>query len=204
MDLYLEPYDPALPVVCLDEMPVQLLGHSRDPLPMKGGQDRTEDYEYVRQGAACVFGALEFKSGRRLLEASLHRAGLDFARFVKKVVEEFGAKAEKVRLVLDNLSTHSLGALYQAFAAEEARALSRKLEMHFTPKHGSWLNPIELEFAALLCQTLAKRVGSLDELSRAIKAWQDQRNEAKARVRWTFDTKMAREKLHRIYPAHET
>lgn len=203
LGLYAEPYDPEFPVVCLDEMPVQLLSHSRAPLPTRPGDDRKEDHEYVREGMANVFAALDLKGGRRLLEATERRAKGDFARFVRRVVDELCAGARRVRLVLDNLSTHSKAALYEAFAPEEARRLAQLVDLRFTPKHGSWLNAVELEFSAARSQCLARRVSSLEELRRELAAWQDERNARKARVRWTFDVPAARAKLQRIYPTHE-
>ena len=201
--LYARPYDPEFPVVCLDEMPVQLLSHAREPLPMRPGSDRKEDHEYVRGGMANVFAALDLKGGKRLLETTERRTKEDFARFVRRVVDEMCAAAKGVRLVLDNLSTHSKAALYEAFPPEEALRLAQALELHFTPRHGSWLNAVELEFSAAKGQCLDRRVASLDELRRELAAWQDERNAKKARVRWTFDVPSARSKLKRIYPTHE-
>lgn len=203
LGLYALPHDPEFPVICLDEMPVQLLGHAREPLPMRPGDDAKEDYEYVRQGMANVFAALDLKGGRRLIEATERRAKGDFARFVRRVVDEMGVGARKVRLVLDNLSTHSKAALYEAFEPEEAYRLSQAVELHFTPKHGSWLNAVEMEFSAAKSQCLTRRVASLDELRREMQAWQDERNAKQTRVRWTFDVASARTKLTRIYPGNE-
>lgn len=203
LDLYREPHDPGRPVICLDEMPVQLLSHARDPLPMRPGDDRKEDHEYVRKGSVSVFAALDLKGGRRLMEATERRAKGDFARFVRRVVDEMCAGCEKVRLVLDNLSTHALSSLYAAFEPEEARRLARVLELHFTPRHGSWLNAVELEFSAARSQCLDRRVASLEELRKELAAWQDERNDEKTRVRWTFDVLAARAKLKRVYPSNE-
>lgn len=197
------PHAPEFPVVCLDEMPVQLLSHTREPLAARPGDDRKEDHEYAREGTASVFAALDLKGGRRLVEATERRAKADFARFVRRVVDEMCAGCEKVRLVLDNLSTHSRRALYEAFAPEEAYRLSQALELHFTPRHGSWLNAVELEFSAARSQCLARRVASLDELRKELEAWQDERNASKARVRWAFDVPAARTRLARIYPSNE-
>ncbi len=183
LGLYMEPYDPACAVVCLDEMPVQLLSHTREPLPMRPGDDRKEDHEYGREGSVSVFAALDLKGGKRLIKATEHRAKTDFARFVRRVVDELCAGARKVRLVLDNLSTHSRAALFEAFEPEEAYRLAQALELQFTPRHGSWLNAVELEFSAARSQCLAKRVASLSELKREMQAWQDERNAKKARVR---------------------
>lgn len=200
LELYGAPYDPERPVVCLDEKPVCLLADARETLPMRPGSDAKEDYEYVRGGSVTLFGALDFKGGRRLLQVSARRAKEDFAHFVKKVVDELCAGAERVRLVLDNLSTHSLGALYDTFGADEARRLCRLLELHYTPRHGSWLNPVELEFAVCQKQCLSERPGSLEDLCRTVGAWKDERNRQRAKVRWNFSTQTARETLKRIYP----
>lgn len=203
LGLYALPHDPLCPVICLDEMPVQLLSHTREPLPMRPGSDLKEDHEYARGGTASVFAALDLKGGKRLIEATERRAKADFARFVRRVVDELCAGCEKVRLVLDNLSTHSKAALYEAFAPEEAYRLAQLVELHFTPRHGSWLNAVELEFSAARSQCLARRVASIEELRREMRAWQDERNAKKARVRWTFDVPSARAKLKKIYPANE-
>lgn len=199
----MEPYDPEAPVICLDEMPVGLVSASREALPMRTGSDRKEDYEYVRGGSASVFAALDFKDGRRLFEVRERRTSVDFAHFLRRVVDELCEGAKKVRLVLDNLSTHSKAALYQAFEPREALRIARKLELHPTPKHGSWVNAVELEFAAAKKQCLGTHPGAIEELTRVMKAWQDERNEKRIRVRWTFDIPTAREKLKRIYPSNE-
>jgi transposase len=203
LGLCTEPHDPAFPVICLDEMPVQLLSHTREPLTMRPGDDRKEDHEYAREGTASVFAALDLKGGRRLLEATERRAKADFARFVGRVVDELCAGATGVRLALDNLSTHSKAALHEAFEPEEAYRLAQALEFHFTPRHGSWLNAVELEFSAARSQRLARRVASLEEPRRELAAWQDERNARKARVRWTFDVPAARSKPQRICPSNE-
>lgn len=204
LSLYALPHDPACPVICLDEMPVQLLSHTREPLRMRPGDERKEDHEYAREGMANVFAALDLKGGKRLIEATERRAKADFAHFVRRVVDEMCAGCRKVRLVLDNLSTHSKAALYEAFDPEEAYRLAQALELHFTPRHGSWLNAVELEFSAARSQCLSRRVASLEELRREMQAWQDERNAKKTRVRWTFDVPNARTKLKRIYPANES
>jgi DDE superfamily endonuclease len=203
LDLYAEPYDCLRPVVCMDEMPVGVIGHFREPLPCRPGKDAKEDYSYVRKGSATVFGALDFKGGKRLLEVSEQRTSIEFAHFIRKIVDQVCPDASVVRLVLDNLSTHTKGAFYETFPPDEARRLLKKLEFHYTPKHGSWLNIVELEFAASKKQCLDRRFESIDDLRAAMAAWQDQRNEAKAGVRWTFETTHARTKLKRIYPTNE-
>ena len=203
LDLYREACDPDSHVICLDEMPVELFSHAQAPTPMRKGRPAREDSQYVRGGLANVFGALDFKGGRRLFEVTRERKGHDFAHFLRRVVDELCAGASKIRLVLDNLNIHSRAALYRTFAPEEARRIARKVEFHFTPKHGSWLNAVELEFAAARKQCLGTRPGDYEDLEKALKAWQDERNEKKARVRWTFDTETARGKLKRIYPTNE-
>jgi len=198
--LFAEPHEPQCPVVCLDETPVGLLEHVREPLPARPGRPRREDHEYRRQGSACVFAALDLKGGRRLLEVRERRTGVDFALFVRRVVDELCPQAGKVRLVLDNLNTHTLGSLYKAFPPHEARRIAQRLELRFTPRHGSWLNPVELELAALKRQCLDRRTGSLQELAREVGAWQHERNQRGERVRWTFGLEQARERLARLYP----
>jgi transposase len=203
LDLYAEPYDPLRPVVCMDEMPIGLISNAREPLPARAGSDAKEDYEYIRNGGATIFGALDLKGGTRLLQVEEFRKGVDFARFLRRLVDETYSHAEVIRLVLDNLSTHTKGALYQAFPPHEARRLAQKLEFHYTPKHGSWLNAVELEFAAAKKQCLGRRIGDIVELSCILQAWQDERNARRAGVRWTFQTQDARKKLEKIYPANE-
>ena len=203
LGLHMEPHDPAFPVICLDEMPVQLLSHTREPLPMRPGDERKEDHEYAREGMADVFAALDPKGGKRLIEATERRAKADLAHFVRRVVDEMRAGRRKARLVLDDLSAHSKAAPYEAFDPEEACRLAQALELHFTPGHGPWLNAVELESSAARSQCLSRRVASLEELRRERQAWQDERNAKKTRVRWTFDVPAARTKLRRIYPTNE-
>jgi transposase len=200
LELYALPSDPLRPVVCLDETSVGLAEDVREPLPARPGTPRREDAEHAPKGGVSVFAALVPKEGKRLLWAGPTRTARDFAHFARRVVDELCAGAERVRLVLDNLNTHVEGSLYKAFPPEEARRLARKLEFHYTPRHGSWLNPVELEFAALKKQCLDRRLGTLEEVMEQIQAWQRERNEKRARVRWTFDLTAAREKLARIYP----
>ena len=204
LELYLQPHDPARPVVCFDEKPVQLLSDVRESLPMEPGRPRRVDHEYERRGTACVMGFLDLKGGTRRVEASERRTRLDFARFVRRVVDEMYPQAERVRLVLDNLNTHGVASLYEAFPPEEARRIARRLEFHHTPKHGSWLNAVEMEFAALGRQCLDRRLGSLEELRTELAAWEEARNRERTRVRWTFDVPAARERLKDLYPANQS
>lgn len=203
LDLYSEPYDLAKPVVCMDEMPVGLVSAAREPLPARPGSCAKEDYEYVRQGSASVFGALDLKGGTRLLQVSERHTGVDFANFLKRLADEIFPWADTIRLVLDNLSTHNKGSFYQAFEPVEARRLAIKFEFHYTPTHGSWLNAVELEFAAAKTQCLQTRTGSIQELAQNLAAWQKDRNDRKLGVRWTFQTVVARTKLKHIYPSNE-
>jgi hypothetical protein len=203
LDLYSESYDLSRPVVCMDEMPVGLVSAAREPLPARPGSCAKEDYEYIRHGSASIFGALDLKGGTRLLQVSERRTGIDFARFLKRLADEIFPWADSIRLVLDNLSTHNKGSFYQAFEPAEARRLAKRFEFHYTPTHGSWLNAIELEFAAAKTQCLECRTGTLQDLVRSLQAWQDERNARKAGVRWTFETCMARTKLSYIYPTNE-
>jgi transposase len=203
IDLYHEPHDPKRPVICMDEMPVGLIEHARRPLELRPGSPAKEDYEYVRKGSATIFGALDLKGGRRLLQVSERRTGVDFAHFIRRLIDEVYPDADQIKLVLDNLSTHTKGAFYEAFSPQEARRIIKKIEFHYTPKHGSWLNAVELEFAAGKSQYLARRIGGIEDLTTTVKAWQDGRNAAKLGVRWNFDIQNARTKLKRIYPTNE-
>jgi hypothetical protein len=201
--LYAEPHDPLRPVVCLDEMPLGLTGHVREPLPVEPGRPAKEDHEYVRKGSATLFGALAPGGGLRLLEVRETRTALDLAHFLKRVVEELCAGAERVRLVWDNLNTHARASLYKAFPPEEARRIAAKLELHPTPLHGSWLNMAELEFSVLKRQCLDRRIGSMEELAKAVGAWQEARNRERAGVRWNFGVEEARMKMKKVYPSNE-
>jgi transposase len=203
LDLYREPYDPLRPVVCMDEMPVGLVADARQPLKVRPGSDAKQDYEYIRNGSASVFGALDLKAGSRLLRVEGRRTKIEFAHFLKAVVDELCPDATVVRLVLDNLTTHTKAALYDAFEPEEARRIARKLEFHYTPKHGSWLNAVELEFAAAKKQCLDTRTPDIEQLTNTLNDWQQQRNKDKVRVRWTFQTETARTKLKTVYPPIE-
>jgi transposase len=203
LDLYSQSYDLSRPVVCMDEMPVGLTSASRKPLPARPGDCAKHDYEYVRHGSACVFGALDLKGGTRAFQVTQSRTGADFARFLKILADEVFPWAKTIRLVLDNLSTHNQGSFYEAFPPEEARRLAQRFEFHYTPTHGSWLNAVELEFAAAKTQCLKERTGTTQELETSLKAWQDLRNQQKLRVRWTFEISHAREKLKRLYPTNE-
>lgn len=200
LDLYEEPYDPARPVVCFDERPCQLLAETRAGLPPAPGRPARSDYEYQRHGSANVFGYFEPLRGWRQMEVTARRTKQDFAGCMRRLADEFYPRAQTVRVVLDNLSTHTKAALYDTFPPAEARRLARKLEFHYTPKHGSWLNAVEIEFAALSKQCLDRRIAALPELARETAAWARRRNAAAAALHWQFQTADARIKLRRLYP----
>lgn len=198
LHLYGLPYDEQRPVVCFDELPVQLLGEVVTPLPMKAGKPTRFDYEYEREGTACLLVAFEPLTGRRLIETSKHRTKADYCRFMQKVAALF-PQAEKVLLVQDNLNTHNTSSFYENLPAEEAFALAQRFEMHYTPKKGSWLNMAELELSALSRICLARRIASIEELDREVQALVKERNELKVKVEWQFSITQAREKLSRHY-----
>jgi DDE superfamily endonuclease len=200
LDLYHQPYDEKRPLVCIDEMPKQLVTETRQPLPAQPGQPRRYDYEYRREGVANVFMTFEPLLGWRSVSVTQQRTAKDFAEVLRALVEDFHPEAEKIVLVVDNLNTHSPAALYEAFAPERARQLAEKLEWHYTPKHGSWLNMAEIELSALSRQCLDQRIGSLAKLQRLVEPWENDRNERRVEARWRFRTADARIKLHQLYP----
>jgi len=200
LDLYAKRYDPLFPVVCFDERPCQLIADVLLPLPLKPGQPYRFDYEYERRGSANLFGVFEPKTSRRWLRVTERRTKLDFAACLKHLVDVLYPQAVLIRVVLDNLNTHSKAVLYEAFEPREARRLARKLEFHFTPKHGSWLNAVELEFAALGRQCLNRRIGSIEMLAEEVQAWSERRDRTGRGVEWRFTTEAARSKLGRLYP----
>jgi hypothetical protein len=201
LDLYAEPLDPARPVVCFDERPCQLIEETRTPRPVAPGKVARVDYEYRRNGTANLFLAVQPRGGWRRVSATAHRTKADFAEQLRQLVDQDFPAAERIRLVLDNLNTHTLGALYAAFPAAEARRIARKLELHYTPKHGSWLNMAELELSVLSRQCLDRRIPSFEELAHEVGAWQTARNAAGATIAWRFTCEDARAKLPRLYPA---
>ena len=203
LDVYTRPYDPARPVVGLDETSRQLLADARPPLPAAPGRPARHDPEYVRGGVANLFLVTEPLRGWRAVSVSDRRTRLDFAACLKDLVDVHYPDAERIVLVLDQLNTHSPASLYAAFPPAEAKRLADRLELHHTPKHGSWLTMAELELAALQRQCLARRLGDREEMAREGAAWADRRNAAAATIRWQFTTADARTKLRRLYPALE-
>lgn len=201
LDLYAEEYDEKLPVVCFDETSKQLIAETRQPLPMSAGAVERFDYEYARKGVRNLFMFCEPQRGWRHVEVTQQRTMLDFAEQMKWLVEVGFPEAERVRVVLDNLNTHKAASLYERFAPEEARRILRKLEFHYTPKHGSWLNMAEIELSVLSRQCLDRRIGEEETLKREIKKLEEERNAACAKIEWRFTTEDARRKLQRLYPS---
>ena len=200
LELYREPYDPACPVVCMDETSKQLVGETRTPIPAVPGRPRRVDYEYERHGTADVFLFTEPLGNWRCVEVTATRTRVDWAMQVKNLVDVWYPNATIIRLVLDNLNTHSIGSLYEAFPPEEARRIAAKLEIHYTPKHGSWLNIAEIELRVLTIQCLNRRIPDADTLSREVDAWESRRNGSDACVDWQFTSDDARIHLKRLYP----
>lgn len=201
LDLYAEPSDPKRPVVCFDESPTQLIGEARAPIPAEPGQLERYDCEYRRNGTANLFVFLDVNQSWRHVKVTDRRTNQDFAMCMRDLVDLHYPQAELIRVVLDNLSTHSLGALYETFVPEEARRILRRLEFHHTPKHASWLNMVEIEIGVLRTQCLDRRIGERETLEREITAWEKQRNQSGARILWMFTTDKARTKMGRAYPA---
>ena len=198
MHLYGLAYDERCPVVCFDELPVQLLGNVVAPLEMEPGRVRREDYEYARGGVAVLLVAFEPLTGRRIVETSRQRTKADYCRFMQRVAGMY-PQAEKVVLVQDNLNTHNASSFYENLPAEEAFSLAQAFEMHYTPKKGSWLNMAELELSAISRICLSRRISSIEELDREVQALVKERNELKVKVQWQFSISQAREKLSRHY-----
>ncbi len=201
LDLYAEPLDPKRPVVCFDERPCQLIGDILAPVAMKPGRTRRQDYEYKRNGMANLFVMVQPLAGWRQVDVTDRRSSLDFAREMKALVDEHFPAAQVIRVVLDNLSSHTPAALYQAFPPDEARRLTRKLEFHYTPKHGSWLNMAEIEISVLARQCLRRRIADKDTLKQEVAPWQTERNRQQVTIQWRFSTADARTKLNRLYPS---
>jgi DDE superfamily endonuclease len=203
LDLYAEPYDAQHPQVCFDESPVQLVSETRSPLPVRPGQPACYDYEYKREGTANLFLFVQPLLGWRQVNVTTRRTKQDFAQQMKLLVDVYFPDANLLRLVVDNLNTHTPAALYEAFVPTEARRITRKLEFHYTPKHGSWLNMAECEFAVLATQCLGRRIADVKTLKLEIDPWQTKRNQSKTKINWQFGTDLARVKLKRLYPSLE-
>jgi hypothetical protein len=201
LDVYERPYDPRRPVVGMDETSKQLVGETRTPVPVSPGQPARIDYEYARHGVANLFLWVEPLAGRRHVQVTERRTKADWAQFIRDLLDVHYPDAERVVLVLDNLNTHVGAALYETFPAAEARRLRSKLELHYTPKHGSWLNVAEIELSVLTRQCLDRRIPDRDHLAREVAAWEARRNARHATIDWHFTAADARIKLKHLYPA---
>ena len=200
LDLYKRPYDQDCPIVCMDEQPVQLVKDTREPIEAKPGRPERHDYEYERCGTAACFMFTEVLAGWRKVNVKKQRTAIDWAREIKVLLDEDYPDAKKVILVCDNLNTQKLGSLYQAFAPEEAHRLMRRLEIHHTPKHGSWLNIAEIELSVFTGQCLGRRISTIETLASEATTWSLCRNAKQKSVDWQFSTSDARIKLKRLYP----
>ena len=200
LDIYALPYDSKIPMICMDEQPVQLLGQVIEPIQMKPGKIQREDYEYTREGTCSIFVFTEPLKGWRHIEATKQRTKIDWAHQIDQLLSVFYPDAEQIRLVMDNLNTHTLSSLYQAFPAEKARKLAKRLEIHYTPKHGSWLNIAEIELSAVTQQCLGRRIPSIEILNSQLSAWEKSRNDSTKHVNWHFTTEQARGRLKHLYP----
>lgn len=200
LDVYEFPYDPQRPVVCMDEKPYQLLGDARESLPMRPGDIQKVDSEYVRNGTCSIFAFVDPLGGRHHTSVHEHRTALDWAEEIKYLVDEMYPDAEKIILVMDNLNTHKPASLYKKYPPEEARRIIKKLEIHYTPKHGSWLNMAEIELNVLTRQCLSRRIETIKKLRTEIAAWEAERNQNQEKILWHFQTGNARTKLISLYP----
>jgi hypothetical protein len=201
LEVYARPYNPKFPVLCMDESSVQLIGEVQEPIPAApGGQPVLVDDEYVRKGVANIFVEVEPLGGKRTVKITERRTQIDWAYFIQEMLEERYADADKVILVMDNLNTHNIASLYLAFPPEKARGLASRLEIHHTPKHGSWLNVAEIELSVLKRQCLSVRIDCIEKMREKVRMWNDDRNSRQTIVDWQFKTEDARIKLKRLYP----
>jgi transposase len=201
LEVYTRPYDSKRPLVCMDETSKQLIGETRLPLPFRGGRPQRYDYEYTRNGVSNLFMAFEPLAGRRQVKVTDRRTRRDWAELMRELVDKHYPEAEVITLVLDNLNTHTTASLYEAFAPAEARRIARRLELHYTPKHGSWLNMAEIALSVLSRQCLDQRIPDKAALEQEVAAWTAERNRAAATVDWRFTTDDARIKLKKLYPS---
>ena len=200
LDLYAEAEDPQRPRVCFDEMPYQMISETRVPVPMQAGQAERYDYEYPREGTCNLFLFFNPFAGKRRIKVTQRRTKQDFAHCMKELVDEMYPDAVVIRVILDQLNTHSKASLYDTFEPEEARRLARKLEFHYTPKHGSWLNMAEIEFSVVDRQCLDRWLQDIETVQSEIASWELPRNEQNIGIDWQFTTEKARQKLERLYP----
>ena len=203
LDVYKRPLDPRYPVVCMDESPKQLIGETKIPIPASPGQPAKHDYEYKRNGVCNIFIACEPLAGKRMVTVTERKTKQDWSCFIEKIAEQYES-AEKITLVMDNLNTHSPGALYETFPPEKAKALWNRFEFVYTPKHGSWLNMAEIELNVLTGQCLNRRIDKIETVRKEARAWQKSRNNKTTKVNWQFTTDDARIKLTRLYSTFES
>lgn len=200
LDVYCQAYDKACPVICMDEKPYQLLEQVRNPIPMTSNHPLREDGEYIRNGTCSIFVFLEPLTGWCRADANERRTSVDWANQIRQLLEVDFPDAPKVRLIMDNLNTHALASLYKAFEPQKARELAKRLEIHYTPKHGSWLNMAEIQISVLARQCLSRRIPTLQNANAEIAAWQTDRSIHPAAINWQFTTDDARIKLKHLYP----
>jgi hypothetical protein len=200
LEVYARPYDHRFPVVCMDESSMQLIGEVKKPIAAAPGHPALMDDEYVRKGVASIFIEVEPLGGKRNVKITEHRTKIDWAHFIAEMLEYRYKEADKVILVMDNLNTHKIASLYEAFPPEKARSLVNRLEIHYTPKHGSWLNIAEIELSVLKGQCLSSRIDCIEKVRAKVSAWNSVRNNRQASVDWQFRTSDARIKLKRLYP----
>ena len=198
---YALPYDPTVPVICMDEASKQLIGEVTTPLPTRPGQPQCVDYEYERRGVCSEFILCEPSTGWRHVQVTERRTKKDWAQCIRELVDVHYPHARKIHLVLDNLNTHTGASLYEALAPDEARCILEKLEFHYTPKHASWLNMAEIEISVMNRQCLDRRIDNIVEIGQEIAAWEKTRNQRKAKIHWTFTIAAARRKLKKLYPS---
>ena len=201
LEVYTRPYDPRYPQVCMDETSKQLLRDTQKPLPMEPGRPERRDYEYERGGVVNLFLFCEPLGGRRWVDVTERRTKADWDHHIKELVDERYPEAEQIVLVMDNLNTHTPASLYEAFEPKEAKRIAEKLEIHYTPKHGSWLNIAEIALSVLSRQCLDRRVPDFETLQAEVQAWQDRRDAVGVKIDWRFSTEDARIKLKRLYPS---
>jgi hypothetical protein len=203
LDIYRRPYNPTRPVVCMDESPKQLIGETRVPIPMSKGHDRKCDYEYERLGVCNIFLANEPLAGFRTVKTTDKKCKVDWAEFIKEIADEHYPEAELITLVMDNLGTHTAGALYERYEPKEAKRILDRFEFVYTPKHGSWLDMAEIELNVLNNQCLGRRIGSIEEVRNEVEAWELARNGLDKKINWQFTTEKARIKLKRLYTSYD-
>lgn len=203
LDVYKRPYDAKRPQVCLDETSKQLIGETRIPIPAAPGQEARYDHEYKRNGVVNLFMMFEPLAGKRHVRVTDRRTKRDWAECIREMVDEIYPAAERIVLVMDNLNTHTPASLYEAFPPDQAKHLADRLEIHYTPKHGSWLDMAEIELGILGRQCLDRRIDSAEDLTREVAAWEAARNASEAKVNWRFTTENARIRLRRLYPSIE-